>query len=382
MTRIDRYILTLYARVLVICFSSVTGLLIVVQILTNLDEFVRYAEHSHRTLLSSLIEYFSPFAVVIFEKLSGMLALLAMLFVIAWLNKTNELTALLAAGVTKRRIIRPLLIASFALIAVAAASRELILPRYQDQLTKNPQDLAGNPRPIRPLYDPDPMVLFQGQHLVTATAEIIGPNLKIYGGPLFTALGNKLTAERAQWTAATSEHPAGFILQNVETPSNVVALPSVYTADQTPLLRTPTDASWLAPDSCFLASSVNIEMLRGGSTWKQFASTGELVHFVKGETAVNSRDVRVQIHQRLLRPLSDWTVLLLGIPVLLKRPDRHMFWVAGVCLGIVAGFTAVSMGLSTLGSSGQLVSPALSIWLPLLLFLPWGWAQTAKAMTT
>ena len=88
----------------------------------------------------------------------------------------------------------------------------------------------------------------------------------------------------------------------------------------------------------------------------------------------------MQIHQRALRPFIDWTVLLLGIPVLLTRPERHMFWVAGACLGIVAGFTAIAMGLAALGTSGSLVSPALAIWLPLLIFLPWGWAKTSTAM--
>ncbi len=57
-----------------------------------------------------------------------------------------------------------------------------------------------------------------------------------------------------------------------------------------------------------------------------------------------------------------------------------MFWVAGVSLGVVGGFSALVLGLAALGTSGYLLSPALAAWLPLLLFLPWGWAQTYQAM--
>ncbi len=40
-----------------------------------------------------LAKYFGPRALTIFEYLSGLYALLALLFVIAWLYRTNEFTA-------------------------------------------------------------------------------------------------------------------------------------------------------------------------------------------------------------------------------------------------------------------------------------------------
>ncbi|MEM8736393.1 MAG: hypothetical protein AAGG44_19345, partial [Planctomycetota bacterium] len=73
-------------------------------------------------------------------------------------------------------------------------------------------------------------------------------------------------------------------------------------------------------------------------------------------------------------------VILLGVPVLLTRPDRHMFWVAGTCLFIVAGFSIVVLSLSAIGTAGVYLSPTLATWLPVLVFLPWGWAKTAAAM--
>ena len=381
MTKIDRYLLFLYFRVLVICFATVCGLMIVIHIFTNLDEFLTYSKQTGGSVLQVMLDYYGPYTVYIFERLSAMLALLALLFVIAWLNKTNELTALLAAGVTKRRVVRPLMIASAIVILSAAAAREFAIPRFQDRLDRNPQDLVG-PRTMRPTFDPDAVALIQGKHLLPADYEIVLPKLTIQGGPLASTIGPRISAAIGKFQAATRQTPAGYLFTEVNFPEHIDQHDSVFTANGQPLLLTAKDTPWLAPGSCFLASKIEFEMLRGGSVWKQFASTLELVQHLRGENVRGGNELRVSIHNRILRPAIDWTVLLLGIPVLLSRPERHMFWVAGACLGIVAGFTGVAIALSALGSSGTLLSPTLATWLPLLIFLPWGWAKSASAMET
>ncbi len=381
MTKIDRYLLFLYFRVLVICFATVCGLMIVIHIFTNLDEFLTYSKQTGGSVLQVMLDYYGPYTLYIFERLSAMLALLALLFVIAWLNKTNEFTALLAAGVTKRRVVRPLMIASTIVILSAAAAREFAIPKFQDRLDRNPQDLVG-PRTMRPTFDPDAVALIQGKHLLPVSSEIVFPKLTIQGGPLANTIGPRVSAASAKFQARTPTTPAGYLFIGINSPNNIDQLDSVKTADGKPLLMTAKDTAWLAPGTCFLASKIEFEMLRGGSVWKQFASTLELVRHLRGENVRGANDLRVSIHNRILRPAIDWTVLLLGIPVLLTRPDRHMFWVAGACLGIVAGFTGVAIALSALGSSGTLLSPALATWLPLLIFLPWGWAKSASAMET
>lgn len=382
MTRIDRYLLFLYARVLTICFTSMAGLLIVVLFFTNLDEFLRFAEKTNRALLIVVAEYYGPFLLTFFDRLSGLLALLALLFVVAWLNKTNEFTALLAAGITKRRVVRPLLIASAVVILSAAAVREFSIPKYQDQLDRNPQDLTGElPRQMKPTFEHDAVALFQGNHLLPVNFQIVSPFLNIQGGPLLQTFGSKVQAASALYQSPTQSRPGGYLFQEVSSPTNIDLLSSVMAIDGKPLLLTSKDTNWIDPGNCFLVSKTEYEMLRGGSAWKQFAATSELVQHLKGETR-SGNDLRVQIHGRILRPLIDWTVILLGVPILLTRPDRHMFWVAGACLFIVAGFTAVVLAMSALGTAGSFISPTLATWLPILVFLPWGWARTAGAMET
>lgn len=383
MTRIDRYLLTLYFRILFICLASITSLFIVIHYFSNMDGFERLADKGSASPWSVAVSYYKPFALTIFEQLSALMALLALLFTVAWLNKTNELTALLAAGVTKRRIVRPLLIASLSILLGAALLRETAIPLFQDQLDRKPADLTGQlPRPLRPAFDPQTVCLIQGRHLLPVNKEIAEISIRVQGGPLLTTYGNKLAAKSGFYQEASELHPAGYLLSDVTVPRNIDARPSmVHPETGSPLLMTSKDHTWLKPGDCFLASSIEYETLRGGSSWQRYASTRELVTHLQAEsTSYAGYELRVAIHQRVVRPAIDWTILLLGIPILLRRPDRHLFYIGGVSLAVVGGFFVLVMGLAAMGASGYLISPQLAAWLPLFLFTPWAWANTCRAL--
>jgi lipopolysaccharide export system permease protein len=381
MTRIDRYLLFLYVRVLVICFTSLTGLLIVVQVFSNLDEFMRYAKQHNHSLAAVLVEYYGPYSLTIFDRLSGLIALLALLFVIAWLYRTNEFTALMAAGVTKWRVTRPLLIASACVILAAVLLREVAIPQFQDKLDRSPQDLSGEvARPIKPTFDHRTSALLQGRHLLPAKQEIVAPSLRFRDGPIGAACGRQILAGTATYEVGKNGRPTGYKLRHITVPKNIDSIESVYALDGSPLLLTRKDTDWLEPNSVFWVSETEYEMLRGGNAWKQFASTSELISHLQLGLRTESNALRIQIHQRFVRPFIDGTLLLLAIPVLLTRNDRHVFMVAGSCLILVTGFTGVVLGLAGLGGAGYLLDPLNAIWLPLVVFLPWGWMRTTQAM--
>ena len=383
MTRIDRYLLFLYVRILVICFASLTGLIIVVQVFSNLDEFMRFAEKRGVGLAEVLFSYYGPFAVATFERLSGLFALLALLFVVAWLYRTNEFTALMAAGVTKWRVIRPLLIASACVIFGASALREFVIPTFQDRLDSNPQDLSGEvARPVKPADDARAGVLITGQHLLPMLEQIVNPAIRLSRTDMQEAYGRQITGSIAEYRIGSEGRPNGFLLRGITRPKNIDSLNSTYAVDGGALLLTRKDTDWLEPGTCFLVSDVEYESLRGGTGWKQFASTAELISHSRMGTRGKDNDLQTQIHQRLLRPFIDWTLLLLAIPVLMARADRHVFMVAGSCLLLVSGFSGFVMGLAWIGSSGYLLDPINAVWLPLVIFLPIGWTRTSHAMNS
>ena len=56
--------------------------------------------------------YYGARVLSFFDRISGLLALIAAIFTITWFQRTNELTAVMAAGISKARIIRPLVVAT------------------------------------------------------------------------------------------------------------------------------------------------------------------------------------------------------------------------------------------------------------------------------
>lgn len=377
MTRIDRYILFLYFRILIICFCSIVGLLVIVDVFTNLEEFIESGKQQG-SVVKVLVDYFGPKTLSLFEYISGLLAMMAMMFVISWLYRTNELTALLAAGVTKRRVVRPLVVASTIIILAAVLVREIGVPQFQEKLDRKPQDLTGQrPLAVQTAFDQKLGARFYGQSLLVAKRQILKPSIRLSKSSLVSAIGRRLEAETATHLPATNEHAAGYLLLGVTVPADIDSIPSVASSEGQSELLTHRDHAWIEAGGCFFASDLDFELLRGYN--KRYASTLELVSFLRASPMMRGDDLRVSIHSRILRPLIDWTVVLLGIPIVLSRPDRNMFWVAGVCLLLVAGFTALVLGLSTVAGTGYLMSPFLAAWLPIVIVLPWSATQVANA---
>ena len=84
---------------------------------------------------------------------------------------------------------------------------------------------------------------------------------------------------------------------------------------------------------------------------------------------VTKRKVAVLFHMRVTRPLVGALLTLLGLSVILRNPNRHVFISAGVCLVFCAWFYACVLGCKFLGTNDY-VSPPLAAWLPVLIFGP------------
>ena len=376
MTTIDRYLLFLYSRVFLICFLTLSGLLIVVQIFTNLDELIAYGKVRGSFALG-LAEYFTPYMLSIYDRMCGLLTLLATMFVVAWLYRTHEMTALLAAGISKGRIIRPIMILSAILILCAAVSRELLIPRYSSMLSKTPQELLGESiRPIRPTEDVEMGVLIAGRNLQPANAMINQPIFRFLSPA--TQVTQQITGWSAKFLVADDSHPQGYLVSNAKGADPLAGKSSVRT-EQGVFLLLPTDNPWLKPDECFVPSQLEFDVLRGGAA-KQFAATSDLVWRIRNQSHYYGADLKVAVHTRFIQPLLDFTQLLIGIPMILSNRNRNLVSMILSCVISFTAFFGISIGLQALGANETFLSPSMAAWTPLLVFGPVSWAQSRRAM--
>lgn len=363
---IDRYMLRQFIQVFIICFCSLTGLYIVFDAFTNLDEFTKAAD-KEGNLLVVLGGFYTYRAIYFFDRTSGILALTASMFTVTWIQRHNELTALSAAGIANGRVIRPVIIAVMLIALGAAVNRELVIPRIAQELSRDPNNLTGaNGRELMPDYDRETDVLFRGQQWYGNEKKITEPSFLLPEG--LDVYGKGLSAAEAFYQPATADHPGGYLFRQVRQPAGIASRPSLSLGKQV-ILITPQDAKWLKPDECFLVSNFDFDQLTAGKRSRQFSSTWQLIRGLRNPSLDYGAGVRVTIHSRFVQPLLDTTLLLLGLPLILKRENRNVFLAIGMCVGLVTVFMLVVLCCQTLGSI-YFLSPAMAAWLPLMIFTP------------
>ena len=362
MTILDRYLLRQYAQVLLICFCSLVGLYAVIDALGHLDQFSSHAEETGSSVLGTIGRFYAFQSLGFFDRTSGILAMMAAMFTMAWLKRHNELTALLAAGVSQLRVAMPLLAASVAISFLAAASREVVLPNIRSELLRTTKDLTGSAeRPVGPpTYDAASDILLGGDATVAEGRRLIRPFLLLPGGRVSAAEGTYLDAD--------GNHPAGYLLVDVQVGTFALAEPSITIGEKV-VLYSPRDTPWLGPEQLFFASNVEFDRLAAGPRWRHFASTGELIAHVQHPASNAQMASYVTLHGRLVRPLLDVSLVVIGLPLILSRRGRSPFLAVGLAMALVAGFLLVALTCEFLGNSGW-VAPSLAAWLPLFVFVP------------
>jgi lipopolysaccharide export system permease protein len=367
---IPRYLLRQFLQIFVICFVSLIGLYIVIDLFGHLDHFSSYAE-KEGNLLGVIARYYAFHSLAFFDGVSGLLAMISAMFTVAWLARHQEMTALLAAGVSKFRIIKPLLIAAAAVSLIGVLNRELVIPipQVRDELVRDTKDLGGGAaRELEARFDADSNILLGGDSVILSEKRIINPSFVLMG-PELARFGKHLSGANAHYVEANPYHPAGFVLTEVTAPKTPAALASHFVEDR-PIIITPRDASsWLAPNELFVASQMQFPVLAAGSKWRTYASLPELIRELKSPSANSGADVRVAIHTRIVQFFMDGTLVMLGLPVILSRRSRNAYVAIGICLGVAMLFMLTALACQSLGSVNML-RPTLAAWGPLLVFVP------------
>lgn len=364
---LDRYLTFAFLKIFLISFVSLSGLFTVIHLFTNLNKIMEIAD-ARGGMQTALIEFYGPRILEFFDRMTGALILIAGIFSIALMQRRRELTAIEAAGVGKYRVVRPVLIMSVFIIALSVVNRELVLPKYKTQLTRTARNFVQTDSvEMNIIKDHDTGVLIRGDEL-----EPIHERIKDVVIQLPIYLSDSISRMNAQYgylKPAGFRRPAGIFLHNVSKPDNLMELPSMKNGEQI-IVYTPKDFDWLNPDQCYITTNVTMEQMTFGQSDTGYESLEEMIASVKQPSQWYSRSKRVAIHTRILRPILDMVLLLLGLPLIISQTNKNLFAAAGICVGVIAAMQVTILGCQSLGSLSIIQSAALSAWLPAIVFLP------------
>jgi len=361
---IDRYLLRQFLKTFLICFCSFMGLYVVIECSTNMEEFIRCGEKMGGAL-KLIGQYYSYRTFAFFDVINSVLVLISAMFTVSWIQRHNEMTALMAAGVSRIRIVTPLIVAAVVISLLAAANRELIIPRFREELSRRPQDLIGDQaQELLSQFDNQTNVIIGGKATYAENKRIAEPDFLM--PPALTQYGKRVKADNAYYQPPQGDRPGGYLFDKVREPKHLETRPSLLWAGR-PVLITPHDRpQWLKPGQCFVVSDLDFDQLTSG---KQFSSTAQLIAGLNNSSVGYDGKIRVAIHARIVQPLLDITLLLLGLPLVVRRESHNVFLAIGMCMGITTVFFLSVFGLQQLGTS-SFINPALAVWAPLILFVP------------
>ncbi|MGC9453793.1 MAG: LptF/LptG family permease [Phycisphaerae bacterium] len=129
---LDRYVVRHFLVSAGLWFVVLMSLRTVTDLFVNIDRFAKVDTFS--TMLSNIGLYYGVQSFAYFTELGGIIVVAAAAFTLAKMNKTNELTAMLASGVSLHRVVWPIVLLSMGLSVLVILDQEIALPRLADRL--------------------------------------------------------------------------------------------------------------------------------------------------------------------------------------------------------------------------------------------------------
>jgi lipopolysaccharide export system permease protein len=362
---IDYYLLRQFLKTFLICFLSLMGLYVIIDCTTHMGDFIRCGEKSGSVLML-MGRLYGYRTLGFFDRTSNVLTLISVMFTVAWIQRHNEMTALLSAGVSRIRIIKPLICAAVVICLLAAINREITIPRFREELTRKSEDLIGDQgQDLKSVYDIQTMVLIGGKATYADQKRIETPNFLL--PETLWKYGKQVSAEKAFYLPSEDgKHPSGYLFEGVTEPKHLDTRPSLPLSGKEVLITPHDRPEWLKADQCFIVSDLSFEQLTGNV---EFSSVHQLIDRLHNPSMAFDADVRVKIHSRFVQPFLDIVLLFLALPLVVRRESRNVFLAIGICMGVTTVFMLTVIGFQWLGDNSML-NPALAAWAPMMIFVP------------
>lgn len=354
---LDRYVVRMLCINYAIALAVMMSLYILLDLFVNIDEFT---ERDDRTVaaLANVFQYYGSHSFLYFSQLSGAITLMACLTTLTRLRRGNELTAMLASGVSLYRVAVP--VAAFGLTTSVLwyTDVEVAVPSVADRLVRAHEDASGMTERGVWFVRATPDSLLSAVGFIPARKEM--RQMLVLFRDASGAPVRHIEADVARWEPVTG-HPYGGVWRlerGVEYRRIVAPVESLGPRER--IEQVPVDIY-----ECPLTPSA-IEVQQS-QEWMRFASGSRLTQLAAQDPTLAPRVRRIK-HTRFTTPLVHLLMLLLGLPFFLSREPANVIGdatksaiVCGLCfvLAFVADHFVVSEHFS-----------ALPAWLPLILFTP------------
>jgi lipopolysaccharide export system permease protein len=352
---LDRYIAKSFLVGYAISFCVLIGLRIIIELFVNLDEFAELANRGLPAVVFHILTFYAYRTTLYYRDIAGVITVVAAAFSLGKMVRSNELVAMIASGVSAKRIVGPILVLALLFTGLAVANQELLIPAISDKLTQNPDEMEGEETFSVWFVADSRGSLLCSDRYDASTATLYQPTI-ITRKPTDNAglweVTGRISADFAQFDSKTGRwNLTNGVFMGAE-PGPLQPVVSYYAPDLSP-------------------KEIPIHQEAG---YKALLSFRELSALAAQKTKI--RDVvelLSQKHFRITDPLINLTMLMVSLPVLICRDPRAMKSAILVSFALTAACfvtTFVCRMLATEVVLTDRVMPELWAWLPVFVFMP------------
>ena len=356
---LDRYVTKHFLIGYAISFCVLIGLRIIIDLFVNLDEFTEHADLSALTVAKNILTFYILNTTLYFRDFAGMITVVAAAFSLGKMVRCNELVAVMASGVSLKRVMGPIvLLASVLTGLLLVVNQEFIIPPLSDKLVRDHDDVPGQESYSVLFISDGKGSLINSQRFDVKGETLYNPTIitrRRKADSLILEVTGRISAKKAKYDPNTSE----WVLtkgQFVEKDSIEGAQPiASYTSDITP------------KDIPIRRKSQHLTLL-GSRQLAVLASQAE-----KGAKIKDLHQLYSQKHFRVTEPIINFVMLLVCLPILVCRDPKAMKWAVMISfdmVGVCFTTTFICKMLATEPIFFDRVMPELWAWLPVFIFLP------------
>ncbi|MBE0536722.1 MAG: LptF/LptG family permease [Phycisphaerae bacterium] len=358
---LDKYVAKNFLIGYAITFAVLIGLVLVIDLFVNLGEFAKNAELGAGAVTWNIVQYYMAQMTLWFRDMAGMITVVAATFSLARLTYNNELVAVMASGVSLKRIMAPIIFLAILLTGLLIIDQEYLIPKLAPQLVRSHDEVPGGRT-----YDLWFMADNNGSLICTnrfdeTTQTMLKPTiiLRESVGPIVYRVTGWIRADKAVYNAQSK----GWDL------TNGIYQPIAQQASEVDLIAKPEPFA-------FYKTDMNPEEipLRQQEDYKSLLSSAQLAELARtmGTRVRDQAEFYLHKHSRITKPIINMVMLLVALPVLVCRDPKRMksailssFGITGACF--VVTFVCEMMATEVFFDR---IRPELWAWAPVFIFLP------------
>ncbi len=346
---LDDYVLRDFALYMVMVFSTFLVLFLVFTLFELLGDILR--NHISTWVVGAYLLNVSPYFLYGTAPLG---VLFAVVITLGLMQRSNEITAIKATGISIYRIVVPILVASFLVSAGLFLFDQFYLPHTNKRQDALRNQIKG--KPAQTYLNPDRKWIF-GEHSTIYYYQVFDPDRDTFGSlsafqfdPHSFEMTRRVYAERANWddrlqrwvfTQGWSRNLHGSAIENYGT----------FEVATFPQLNEPPN---------YFKKEVK------QSSEMSYAELRSYIHDLQ-QSGFDVVRLKVQLHKKFAFPAVALVMAVLAVPFSVSGSKRGAITGVAVAVGIAVVYLTVSSLFEAMGNVSQL-PPMLAAWSPDLIF--------------